>query len=118
MPINLAYFLFFYVFIYMSNAVYGTFIPLYFQHLGFTQPQIGTLLSLGPLIAILAQPVWGTLSDRAKTKNRILLLLIAGSGGAMLLYPLSNQFAYLLIMICVFTFFQTSIFAVSDAITL
>ncbi|GGD58170.1 MFS transporter [Paenibacillus nasutitermitis] len=102
----------------MSNAVYGTFIPLYFQHVGFSQSQIGTLLSLGPLIAILAQPLWGTLSDRARTKNSILLLLIAGSGISMLLYPLSNQFVYLLIMICVFTFFQASIFAVSDAITL
>ncbi|MBW7455188.1 MFS transporter [Paenibacillus sepulcri] len=118
MPVNLAYFLFFYVFIYMSNAVYGTFIPLYFQHVGFSQSQIGTLLSLGPLIAILAQPVWGTLSDRARTKNSILLLLIAGSGISMLLYPLSNHFVYLLIMICLFTFFQTSIFAVSDAVTL
>lgn len=118
MPFNLAYLLFFYVFIYMGNAVYGTFLPLYFQKIGFTQSQIGTLLSLGPLIAILAQPVWGTLSDRARTKNSILLLLIAGSGAATLLYPLSDRFMYLLVMICVFTFFQTSIFAVSDAITL
>ncbi|BBH20384.1 MFS transporter [Paenibacillus baekrokdamisoli] len=118
MPVNLAYFLFFYVFIYMSNAVYGTFIPLYFQHVGFTPSQIGTLLGLGPLIAILAQPVWGTLGDRAKTKNSILLLLIAGSGVSVLLYPLSDQFLYLLAIICIFTFFQTSIFAISDAVTL
>jgi PPP family 3-phenylpropionic acid transporter len=102
----------------MGNAIYGTFIPVYFQKVGFTQSQIGTLLSLGPLIAILAQPIWGTLSDRTKTKNRILQILIAGSGISMLLYPLSDQFAYLLIMICLFTFFQTSVFAISDSITL
>ncbi|WP_407083045.1 MFS transporter [Paenibacillus aurantius] len=118
MPVNLGYFLFFYVFIYMSNAVYGTFIPLYFQDVGFTQSQIGTLLSLGPLVAVLAQPVWGTFSDRARTKNGILLLLIGGTTVSVLLYPLSDQFAYLLVMISLFTFFQTSIFAVGDAITL
>ncbi|MDB4865713.1 MAG: transporter [Cohnella sp.] len=118
MPINISYFLVFYFFIYMSNAVYGTFIPLYFQNIGFSQPQIGTLLSVGPLVAILAQPVWGTVSDRAKTKNSVLLLLIAGTAVSMMLYPLSHQFFYLMIMISVFTFFQTSIFAVSDAVTL
>lgn len=117
-PARLSYFYLFYFFIYMSNAIYGTFIPLYFRDVGFDSSQIGILLGIGPLVAILAQPVWGTLSDRAKTKNSILLLLIAGSGGAMLLYPLSDGFGYLLGMISIFTFFQASIFAVSDAITL
>lgn len=118
MPANLAYFLWFYIVIYMGNAVYGTFIPVYFTDIGFTPSQIGTLLSLGPLVAILAQPVWGALSDRARSKNRILQLMIVGSGICMLLYPISDRFVYLLVMICIFTFFQTSIFAVSDAITL
>ncbi|MDG0808183.1 MFS transporter [Cohnella rhizosphaerae] len=115
---RLSYFYLFYFFIYMGNAVYGTFIPLYFRDAGFDASQIGILLGIGPLVAIFAQPVWGTLSDRAKTKNHILLLLIAGSGGAMLLYPLSDGFGYLLAMISIFTFFQASIFALSDAITL
>ncbi|QHW33068.1 MFS transporter [Paenibacillus rhizovicinus] len=118
MQVKLGYFLFFYVFLYMANAVYGTFIPLYFQHIGFTQAQIGTLLGLGPLIAILAQPVWGLFSDRAKTKNSILLLLIGCSGLTVMFYPLSDQFFYLLICICIFTFFQSSIFAIGDAVTL
>ncbi|CAI6077738.1 MFS transporter [Cohnella sp. JJ-181] len=117
-PVRLSYFYLFYFFIYMGNAVYGTFIPLYFRDAGFDSSQIGILLGIGPLVAIFAQPVWGTLSDRAKTKNTILLLLIAGSGGAMLLYPLSDGFGYLLGMISIFTFFQASIFALSDAITL
>jgi PPP family 3-phenylpropionic acid transporter len=117
-PVRLSYFYLFYFFIYMGNAVYGTFIPLYFRDAGFDSSQIGILLGIGPLVAILAQPFWGTLSDRARTKNTILLMLIAGSGGAMLLYPLSDGFGYLLGMISIFTFFQASIFAVSDAITL
>jgi len=117
-PFRLSYFYLFYFFIYMGNAVYGTFIPLYFRDAGFDSSQIGILLGVGPLVAILAQPIWGTLSDRARTKNRILLLLIAGSGGAMLLYPLSDGFGYLLGMISIFTFFQASIYAVGDAITL
>ncbi|MDF2961609.1 MAG: transporter [Paenibacillus sp.] len=111
-------FLLFYTVIYMANAVYGTFIPVYFQSIGATPTQIGTLLSLGPLIAVLAQPVWGTVGDRAKSKNSVLRMLIIATGLVILLFPVSTQFYYLLIMVGLFTFFQTSIAPLSDAITL
>ncbi|MCS7458909.1 MFS transporter [Paenibacillus doosanensis] len=112
------YFLLFYMVIYMGNAVYGTYIPVYFQSVGAAPAEIGTLLSLGPLVAVLAQPMWGTIGDRAKTKNSVLAALLVGSGVMILLFPLSTAFYYLLAMVCLFTFFQTSIFAISDAITL
>src|SRR5690606_14666268 len=111
-------FFLFYVFIYAAHAIYNTFLPLYFDDIGFSSLQIGTILSLGPFVAMLAQPIWGALSDRAKTKNLILLLLISGSGIAMLLYPLSVNFSYVLLLVCIFTLFQTSVFAISDTITL
>lgn len=117
-PFHLSNFYLYYFFIYMGNAIFGTFLPVYFSDAGFHSSQIGLLLGIGPLVAIMAQPVWGMVSDRARTKNSILMLLIAGSGGAMLLFPLSNAFVYLLVMICVFTFFQASIIAVGDTITL
>jgi MFS transporter, PPP family, 3-phenylpropionic acid transporter len=102
----------------MGNAVYGTFLPVYLHNAAFSQEQIGMLFSLGPLVAMFGQPVWGVLGDRAKTKNSVLRWLLIGSGVSILLFPLSHQFFYLLVLICVFTFFQTSIFAISDAITL
>jgi PPP family 3-phenylpropionic acid transporter len=108
----------FYAAVYMGNAVYSTFIPVYFQSIGASSEQIGMLLSLGPLVAILAQPVWGTIGDRAKTKNSILLLLLVGSGAAILLFPASDKFVWLLLVISMFTFFQTSIVPICDAITL
>jgi len=111
-------FLLYYAVIYMGNAVYGTYIPVYFQSIGCTPAQIGTLLSIGPMVAVLAQPVWGAVGDRSKTKNAVLRMLIIGSGLAILLFPLSVEFYYLLFAVCLFTFFQTSIFSISDAITL
>jgi PPP family 3-phenylpropionic acid transporter len=104
--------------VYMGNAVYGTFIPVYLHSVNFSPEQIGTLLSLGPLIAMLGQPVWGALGDRARTKNGVLRCLLIGSGVSILFFPASDRFLYVLGMICVFSFFQTSIFAISDAITL
>jgi PPP family 3-phenylpropionic acid transporter len=108
----------FYAAVYMGNAVYSTFIPVYFHSIGASSEQIGILLSLGPLVAILAQPVWGTIGDRSKTKNSILLLLLIGSGITILLFPMSDNFVWLLLSISLFTFFQTSIVPICDAITL
>lgn len=111
-------FMLYYAVVYMGNAVYGTYLPVYLDSIGSTSLQIGALLSLGPLVATLTQPVWGAIGDRADTKNSVLRILLIGSGISVLFFPLSNQFYYLLLIICVFTFFQTSIFAISDAIVL
>lgn len=112
------YFLLLYAVTYMANAVYGTFIPIYLSNAGFSKTAVGTLLALGPFIAFIAQPIWGLASDRAASKNSILKTLIFGSAAAIVLYPLSINFFYILAVIVVFSFFQSSVAPVSDAITL
>ncbi len=112
------YFLLLYAVTYMTNAVYNTFIPVYLNNIGFTQTATGTLLALGPLVAVAAHPIWGLVSDRAVTKNKILKILILSSAAAVLFYPVSSNFFYLFAVIAVFTFFQSSINPLSDAITL
>ncbi len=102
----------------MGAAVFGTFIPVYLHNTGFSQPQIGVLLGLGPFIAMLGQPIWGSMADRSKKKNDVLKILILGSALTALLFPISDQYLYCLILISVITFFQSSIPAISDAITL
>ena len=103
---------------YMGNAVYGTFMPVYLKNIGLSQTSIATLLSFGPLIAVLAQPLWGSIGDRAKSKNSVLQILSLGSAFSILLLPFSHQYLYLLLIVCLITFFQTSINPLSDAITL
>jgi PPP family 3-phenylpropionic acid transporter len=103
---------------YMCNAIYNTFIPLYLDNAGFSSTAMGILLSIGPLMAILAQPVWGLASDRAGTKNNVLKVLLLGSAVSILLYGVSTGFIYLFFTISLFTLFQTSINPISDAITL
>ena len=112
------YFLLLYAFIYMTNAVYNTFIPIYLNNKGFTQTATGTLLALGPLVAIAANPIWGLASDRASTKNKILKILLLSSAAAVILYPLSDSFFYLCTVIALFTFFQSAVAPLSDAVTL
>ena len=73
------YFLSLYALLYMSNAIFGTFLPIYLDHVGYSSTAIGSLLALGPFVAIIAQPFWGIAGDRAKTKNNILKILVLGS---------------------------------------
>ncbi|MBM7582915.1 PPP family 3-phenylpropionic acid transporter [Caldicoprobacter guelmensis] len=112
------FFIIFYAILFMSNAIYGTFLPVYLDYIGYSKSSIGVLMSLGPFIAIIAQPFWGIVSDRSKSKNQVLKLLFMASILSMILYPLSSNFYYLLFVIAIFTFFQTSIAPISDTITL
>jgi MFS transporter, PPP family, 3-phenylpropionic acid transporter len=112
------YFLLLYAVTFMTSAVYNTFIPVYLNHKGFNQAAIGTLLAIGPLIAIIAYPIWGIACDRATSKNKILKTLILASASVVVLYPLSSNFFYLFAVIATFTFFQSSINPICDSITL
>ena len=111
-------FLMFYVLYYAGYAIYNTFISVYLNSLSFSRIIVGALLALGPFMAIIGQPVWGMACDRARYKNTILKLLITGSGIVIITYPLYDNLYYLIGVIAVFSFFQTSVVPVGDTITL
>ena len=65
---------------YSAQAIFGTYLNLYLNDVGFSKTQMGMFTSLSTLLVLIVQPLWGYVSDRSKTKNRILnLLLIAGA---------------------------------------
>ncbi|SHE93202.1 MFS transporter, PPP family, 3-phenylpropionic acid transporter [Thermoanaerobacter uzonensis DSM 18761] len=112
------FFIIFYAVFFMGGAIYGTFVPVYLDYIGYSKSEIGILMSLGPFVAIIAQPFWGITSDRARSKNFVLQILFLASIFTMALFPLSRNFYYLIAVITLFTFFQTSTGPISDAITL
>jgi Nucleoside H+ symporter. len=102
----------------MANAVYNTFMPVYIKQQGFTSTVTGALLALGTLVAIFAQLFWGLASDRARSKNNVLKILVIASAVIIIIYPASNNIVFLCIVISAFTFFQSSVNPISDAIAL
>ncbi len=103
---------------FMATAVFGVFMPIYLKSLNYNNGQIGVLLALGSFVALIAQPIWGVASDRAKTKNSILLFLLFISNAIIILFRLSTNYYYIFAMMIILAFFQTPINAISDAITL
>lgn len=111
-------FIFLYGLVFMTNAIISVFLPVYLENIGFTRSLTGVLLGAGPFVALLSQPFWGMAGDRAATKNRVLKILILGTLGTVLLFPLGNSFLYILFIITLFSFFRNSVPSLSDTITL
>lgn len=89
-------------FYYATSALLTPLLPLYFAEEGYTKPQIGLLMMVGPFVAVFAQPLWGYLSDRFQTIKRIVGLLwgltIASSVGLFNLHGFAATFAFVLLL--------------------
>lgn len=55
-----------------------SFLPIYFQHKGFSSSQIGWFLAIGPFVGLIAQPLWGYASDKYKTVKKVLFTCLVG----------------------------------------
>lgn len=58
-------------------ALFISFLPVYADGIGISGTKIGLVLSMGSLISIVSQPLWGMASDRLRTIRKVLLLLLA-----------------------------------------
>jgi PPP family 3-phenylpropionic acid transporter len=100
---------------------FGSLFPLlgvYFKDSGLSGTQIGTLLSISPVVMIFAQPHWGVITDYTQRPRVILgtsLLLTAAFG---LVVMILQEYALLILLLIVFSFFQSAIVPVSDSILL
>lgn len=61
-------------FFYMTHAALFPFLGLWFYNQGLTNQQIGMIYSVGPLVGLFVQPIWGILSDRFGWSRKILML--------------------------------------------
>lgn len=104
---------------YITNAVYQGYITLYFKHAGMNEAQRGALIAAVSLVSVFAQPFWGTVGDRSKSRARTIRLQCLGAAVLVLLFPLAgSQFGILLAFTCAFSAFYTSIQPMGDSVIL
>ncbi|MBO9597768.1 MAG: MFS transporter [Cohnella sp.] len=60
-------------------ALFISFLPVYADGIGISGTHIGIVLASGSLISIVFQPLWGMVSDRARTIRKVLLFLLSCS---------------------------------------
>ncbi|MCC6904569.1 MAG: MFS transporter [Anaerolineae bacterium] len=107
-----------YFFFFVGNGIFSTFIALYYHEIGLSGPQLGTIFSLGPLIGMVAVPLWGVLSDRLGKVR--LLLMVTGFGVIVATFglSLSREFLFLLPVAAFFAFFSRPIDSLMSGVTL
>ncbi|MFE5317791.1 MFS transporter [Paenibacillus sp. NPDC056579] len=109
----------FYAFIYMSTGSFSSYIGVYFTEQGIGHTEIGILTSIGAVVGLIAQPLWGLAGDRSKTKNRVLTICTLFAGLTVWLVPWAGTLFWpLLVAMALFSLFQIAINPLSDAITL
>ena len=103
---------------YVANAMYQGYISLYFENAGMTGMRFNLLMAAPPAIAIIMQPVWGIIGDRAKSRNAVIRAAVVVALPVMLLFRADNSFAWLMAMNCLFAAGYTSIQPMGDSIIL
>ena len=96
-PMYAFYILFF---VYLGTS---SFQSRYLSEIGMSDSQIGLISSLPAIAGLLAQPVWGTLSDRVQYKRTILILGAGMAGLSMFVTGFLSDFLPVLIGMTVIT---------------
>jgi len=113
-------FRFFFLFaaFYSCQAFYGPYLNLFLSEKGFNNTQIGLTVSLSTLALLVAQPFWGLVSDKARYKNTILIILILGSIFISYLFPRVHGHWILVLMVTLNAVFYYPIMPLSDNLAL
>ncbi|WP_136605003.1 MFS transporter [Paenibacillus dokdonensis] len=86
-------------------SMFIPFLPLYFSEQGLNETQIGTIIGIGGFITLIAQPLWGMISDRTRTIRKVLIILvICTTVTGYLLYSTSN-YALIIVFVMLTYFF-------------
>ncbi|MFZ5642172.1 MAG: MFS transporter [Bacillota bacterium] len=108
-----------FIFFYFSTiGLFLPYLPLVFRDMGFSNWQIGILFSMGPLVTIAVQPLWGFISDRFKTVKKLIICQLAVITVLSLIVFRINTFELLLPALFIFNVFAFPIIPLTDSLTL
>lgn len=72
---------------------------------GISETKVGFIISAGGFITIIAQPIWGMVSDRLKTVRKVILILVFFTTiGGFFLYQMSSVTTIILLTLIVYAF--------------
>lgn len=117
----------YYFSVFMGMAIYNSFFSTFFTQAGMSPAQVGLLFGVAPLVGIVVQPLWGALTDRSRTKNSVLLLVIGGVMVSIVIFYLISAFFHgqtqekLLLLagtMILFSAFNNALVPLQDTITL
>lgn len=58
-------------------ALFIPFLPVYLEDKGLSASEIGIVIGTGGFVTLIAQPLWGFISDKTKTIRKVMLILVS-----------------------------------------
>jgi PPP family 3-phenylpropionic acid transporter len=87
-------------------------------HAGLSAIEVGAVLSVLPLIGLVAQPLWGQVADRTGARSRVLALVTLGAAAGQLLVWRASGLAEILVATAIVALFWTSVMPLALSVSL
>lgn len=110
--LNTIYFIF-----YAALAGYFPFLTVYLVHTGLTYTQIGIAYATTSLVSVVAQPIWGYITDKYSNKNSILIITMLCSSLIINTFVFIKGFPMAISAMILLVIFQSPIGSILDAYT-
>ncbi|HYF82082.1 MAG TPA: MFS transporter [Clostridia bacterium] len=101
--------------LYGTMACYYPFLPLYLESRNLTYTQIGIVFALNSLVGIIAQPIWGFITDKRLTKKKTLFISSVFSAILIFNFLAAHSFIYIIASIVMLIIFQSITSPMCDA---
>ncbi|MBE5761120.1 MAG: MFS transporter [Clostridiales bacterium] len=108
----------FYAALYAALAVYQSFFTVYLSRIGMDPARIGVIMSISPMVALLGQPLFGSIGDRINYKNNLLFILSIGAIASMFFISKLHQYWQICVGMGFYCLFYLSIQPMGDSIAL
>lgn len=109
-----------YFFIFFGQGALIPYLALYFSNDAFqlSATEIGTIVSVGPILSIVLQPVWGLAADRLGRPKRLLLVALLAAGLLTVSYLLTSVYVLLLLIASLWALFQCAHIPLVDTLAI
>ncbi len=108
----------YYVALYAPIAVMISFFPLWLRSQGLTDADVGVCLSLGSILAIVANPIVGVIADRTGRRERLLIILGSTTALMSLFNFIAEGFTIILMVYLSVRLFSSGLIPLSESIVL
>lgn len=108
----------FYLLHFTAIGITLPFLPAYLKSLDLSGTQVGLLLALYPLVAMVAPSLWGHLADRTGRPDRVLSVIALGSLACFAPLLWLRRFEALALAYAAYALFASSTTTVIDSLTL
>lgn len=103
-------------------AGFGILFPLFSvylqQEVKLSGTQIGLLLSIGPIVMIFAQPLWGVVCDLTQRSKAVLITAMMMTGLSAVGFFLTRDYPFMLGIMAMLSVFQAALVPISDSMTM